>query len=306
MRSRLRSLMISMLARGGKSVIGRRLGKIRLVRRVYFFLLCILIRMKAKRVAPDTIRIEGHVIYLDPSDTGVARYLLEDGVYETYETLLFKNAVKEGMVVVDVGANIGWYTLVAAARVGDRGRVYAFEPDPSNYALLMKNIQANGYGNVIAVQKAISRETGTARLFLCVDNKGDHRIYDSHDGREAITVSVTSLDEFFRDNECPIDIIKMDMQGAEIAGLQGMSKVIKSNTDLMIFTEFWAVGLRNFGSSPAEFVEILRGHGFEVYVIEGTRLKPFDLARVMRMCAGGESVDLFCKRSKGPVVDSNE
>jgi len=88
-------------------------------------------------------------MYIDSRDTTVGTSLLKWGFFEKYETKLFKKSIKRGMVVLDIGANIGYYTLLAARLVGDEGKVFAFEPDPYNYSLLRKNIEANRYNNVI-------------------------------------------------------------------------------------------------------------------------------------------------------------
>ena len=89
-----------------------------------------------------------------------------DGVNEKYETELFKKMVQDGMVVVDIGANIGYYTLIAAKLVGNKGIVYAFEPEPSNYELLCQNIAINGYTNVVPIEKAVSKTSGKTKLYV--------------------------------------------------------------------------------------------------------------------------------------------
>ena len=107
-----------------------------------------------------------------------------NGVYEPCETEFVMNEIKKGDVVLDIGANIGYYTLIFARLVGEEGKVFAFEPDPENFALLKKNVEINGYHNVVLVQKAISNKTGKIRLFKFDDFKAGHRIHDSHDSRK--------------------------------------------------------------------------------------------------------------------------
>src|SRR3989337_192883 len=198
---------------------------------------------------------QGSKMYVDSRDTGVAPFLLEWGIYEKYETELFKRLVKKGMVVVDIGANIGYYTLLAAHPVGDEGKVFAFEPDPYNYNLLCKNIEVNGYRNVIPVQKAVSSKSGKSELFLDKSNLGGHSLSEANvDKSASITVEVTSLDDYFRNTDYKIDVIKMDVQGLEMEILEGMTNTINQNDDLKIITEFWPIGLRNSGSSPTGFL----------------------------------------------------
>ena len=130
-------------------------------------------------------------------------------------------------------------------------------------------------------------------------NKGDHRIYDSHDGREAITVEVTTLDAFFEKGQYPIDVIKVDIQGAEMAALQGMSEIVLKNDSLKIIIEFWPMMLQKFGFSPLEFLNKLIEYGFTLYVIasEEPWIKPASVTEIMNMCKGDEFLNLFCQKS---------
>src|SRR3989344_9219581 len=99
--------------------------------------------------SPMTV-IDGHTVYVDPVDS---LRLTTRGYYEPYLTRVFDQHIKKGDTVLDIGANIGYHTLHFARLVGETGKVYAFEPHPSNFALLKKNIEANGYKNVVLVQK---------------------------------------------------------------------------------------------------------------------------------------------------------
>lgn len=275
---------------------GKGLGKLPLVRRAYEFLY-------SYTMLPNEIalaEVEGQKMYFDTNDKyGMTGQLFLGGLYEKYETNLFRRVVGEGMTLVDLGANMGYYTLLAAKLVGRKGKVFAFEPDPDNFSLLLKNIEANGYNNVIPVQKAVSNKTGTTKLFLCQGNKADHRIYYSHDGRESITVDVTTLDTFFENERYPIDVIKMDIQGAEMAALQGMTEIVLKNDSLKIITEFWPWGLQSFGFSPLEFLDKLIEYGFTLYTVTSKEpwIKPVSVTQVMKMCKSGGALNLFCQKS---------
>src|SRR5262249_36182110 len=152
-----------------------------------------------------------------------------NGVYEPFETGLLQNQLRPGDVVVDVGANIGYYTLLFARCVGPRGRVFAFEPDQTNFDLLRRNVERNGYTNVTLVRKAVAAQSGKLRLYLCEDNKGDHRTYDSHDGRPSLEIDAVSLDDYFAGERGSIALIKMDIQGAEEGALRGMRRLLADN-----------------------------------------------------------------------------
>src|SRR5437867_3185244 len=95
--------------------------------------------------------VRGHWMHLDPTDSVVSPTLRHFGVFEPFETQLVQQMVRPGDVVLDVGANIGYYTLIFAELVGEQGHVYAFEPDPRNFAFLAKNVHSNRYRNVTLV-----------------------------------------------------------------------------------------------------------------------------------------------------------
>jgi len=130
------------------------------------------------------VNVQGNCMYASTADRIVALLLWKYSSHEDYEFSLMDNILQEGMTAIDIGANIGYYTLHIAKCVGPQGKVYAFEPDPENHRLLVKNIEANHYRNIIAIQKAVSKENGKTDLFFCEEHRGDHRIYDSHDGRK--------------------------------------------------------------------------------------------------------------------------
>lgn len=246
-----------------------------------------------RRLRPSEIivaSIQKHKMYVHPF------YIF---AFEKFETKLFKSLIREGMVVVDIGAYAGYYSLVAADLVGEEGKVYAFEPNPENYALLLKNLEVNRCQNAIPVQKAIADRNGRTRLFLAQENKGDHRLFDSNDGRESITVDVTSLDAFFKERDYRVDVLKMDIQGSEMAALKGMTKILEKNDDLKILTEFWPNGIRMSGASPEEFLKKLVEFGFELYHINEKRklIEPINVTCAMEMCKEDrDQINIFCKK----------
>jgi FkbM family methyltransferase len=258
-------------------------------------------RALAKISICDTVlaEVQGKKMYLDLSDRVHCETLYATGVWEKDVTAYLMKLLERGMVVVDIGANVGYYTLLAAEKVGGHGKVFAFEPEPSRYALLEKNVRVNGLKNVILVQKAVSNKPGAARLYLDPrHNKADHRLFDSSDGRESVAVETTSLDDFFKDKGLLIHVIKMDIQGAEMAALEGMADTIKRHHDLTLITEFWPDGMKAFGFSPTEFLSTLIGHGFHLYVLnEQTQsLQGVEPEQVMKICK--TEIYLVCRKGK--------
>lgn len=229
-------------------------------------------------------RVFGHLMWLDPDDTVVSRRLCLDGRFEAFETRLAARLVRPGDVAFDIGANIGYYTLLLARQVGPRGRVFAFEPDPRNFDLLRRNVEENGYTNVTLVPKAVAETTGTRRLYRNGENLGDHRLYDSHDGRDSVAVETAALDEMFAAAGARVDFIKMDIQGAEWSALHGMRRLLRHNPQVRLMTEFWPRGLRLSGGDAGRFLAALRELGFALSVIDAQAdcIEPLDEPALLR------------------------
>ena len=158
--------------------------------------------------------IQGSKMYLDASDPGISRGLLLRGVHEEIATKVLRQELKKGMVAVDIGANLGYYTLLEASIVGDEGQVYAFEPVPKNFDILTKNIIVNRYKNVKAYCKAVSSKSGTSKMALTAASNWGSMLDISDESvseymkqkmykltREVIKVDTVSLDEFLDGEE---------------------------------------------------------------------------------------------------------
>src|SRR3990167_6694466 len=136
--------------------------------------------------------------YLE-EDKYVGELIASTGQYEPYESKLLIKNIKDGDIVIDVGANIGYYTLLFAKKVGENGKVFAFEPDSASFAILEKNIKDNKFRNVEAFNIALSDKQEDLSLFISSENLGDHRLYDDHKvKREKMTVKADTLDLFFK------------------------------------------------------------------------------------------------------------
>ncbi len=251
-----------------------------------------------KRATADYVDdVLGHKMFLDERDSLA---LSINPVYEPVESQLLIDQIKAGNVVLDVGANIGYYTLQFARKVGEAGRVFAFEPDSKNFVLLAKNIQINGYCNVTLVNQAVSDATGDGKLFLSEENKGDHRIYQGHEARPSLEIQMTRLDDYFDAIDLTVDCIKMDIQGAEYRALLGMQKLLTRNVCVVLVTEFWPYGLRRSGAEPQAYLDLLLALGFELFEIDEAdgHLRPVQSSALMQRLADNleGSTNLLCKR----------
>ena len=124
----------------------------------------------------DFVEIEGRKIFTRNND-GLALSIFK--IYEPDQTEIVKKYVHEGDIVIDVGAHVGYYTLLMAQLVGKNGKVYSFEPDPVNFQLLKKSVEINEFENVILIQKAVSDTNEKVKLFLGDDDRAINRIYDA-------------------------------------------------------------------------------------------------------------------------------
>jgi FkbM family methyltransferase len=282
-----RGLAANPLARkiGDIRIGGATLGGLadRLVRRMIF----------APVSSPVLAVIHGHKMWLPAR--GTPDFLLQP--YEEGTTRLFCRLVQEGMLVVDVGAHVGYYALLAADQVGATGRVYAFEPEPTNYALLLKNIKLNRYTNIVAVQAAISDKSGPSSLFLG-RHSGSHSLFESADmSGTVVNVQATSLDDFFEREGWPrIHVMKVDVEGAEMAVLDGMSRLATNVGHLII--ELDAARLRAASTTPEALLRRLLRLGFDVQVIdERIGCTPLDVPSLLRRLRVARSVNLFCEKA---------
>lgn len=215
---------------------------------------------------PQYLMIENNRFYIDKWDDVISQELILSNRWEDYQTTLFKQNIKKGDVVIDIGAHIGYYTLIAANIVGKKGKVYAFEPDLKNFNILVKNIKVNKFKNIIPINKAVAEKNGKLDLFINPTNTGDHRIYQSKDKRKTMKINVITLNNMLRNEK--VDLIKMDIQGSELVALKGASYILAKNKNIKIITEFWPGGLNLSGGSPKEFLQLLRSSKFTLYNID--------------------------------------
>ncbi len=209
----------------------------------------------------------GHEMVLDGQDNLALSVV---GYHERMITSLIQQIVRPGDIVVDIGAHIGYYTLLLARSVGVSGHVYAFEPDVDNFSLLKENVGRNGYERSVTIeQMAIADTPGTVALYHSTST-GDHRIYDSGNDRERTLTQASTLDTYFCNQE-RINFIKMDIQGAEALALRGSSRTLARNQDVQMITEFWPFGLMMAGTDPDDYVQSLEQLGFHLHLIDNAR-----------------------------------
>ena len=175
-----------------------------------------------------------------------------------------QEVVKEGDTVIDIGANIGYFTILLANLVGPKGRVYAFEPDPRNFSLLQCTIERNGWTQVIAEQKAVSNKTEELLLYQTKSRTDNSLTPTEH--ISTVKVQVVALDDFLPD-EHHISFVKMDMDGSEPLAIQGMTRLIQQSPNIRVLAEYEPGNVKRYLSAPLDFITIAEQHGLSLTAI---------------------------------------
>jgi FkbM family methyltransferase len=203
----------------------------------------------------------------------VGRHIYKRGVHQQELTRFLAGAAKEvrpGDVIFDVGAHVGWFSLVLDRLTPEGVRIYAFEPDPVNHAFLRENVELNGAGKVIPVRVALSDREGTARLHRYhPKNLGRHSLLALPDGAGDVEVATTTLDRF-RAREGlarrPPRLVKIDVEGYEAFVLEGARETLRSCP--LVVQEHCPALLARAGIEPLSFLRRMAEDGFRPHRLE--------------------------------------
>ncbi len=201
----------------------------------------------------------------------IVGWVLAREPWEPSQTAWIKSQLRAGDFAVDVGANLGWFTVVMARLVGSTGSVASFEPEPRNFELLRRNVEENNVAGVCNLfQTALSNKAGNCTLEKSHNNFGDHRIrlrapgefadnYFGEEDREEVTVPAISLDDKLEQaglSDKKVRLLKMDAQGSEVLIMQGAQKTL-AKCEFMI-TEYWPYGMERLGASAEDFYNCVK------------------------------------------------
>jgi len=192
------------------------------------------------------------------------------------EIALMQQHIREGDVVLDIGANIGFYTQILSELVGETGKVYAFEPDKTNYTYLLRN--AGHLKNVEFFNKAVSEKSGKITLYHSDLLNVDHKTYATANYTSSTEIDCIAVDDIIPDLK--VNFIKIDIQGYEYFAFKGMSKILLNNHYLKILTEFYPYGINQSGVSSIEFIDLLRQQQFTPFICEAGELIPLKEAEI--------------------------
>lgn len=197
-----------------------------------------------------------------------SRDIDEQGTWEPFATTVFSRLLQPDDVVLDLGANIGWFSVIASKGLGEGGRVFAFEPDPQNHRLLRINTGMADTANRVSVfNMAVSDTEGTLPLYRSESNRGDHRLFADANAREFVEVAVTTLDRFLESSGRLPTVVKSDTQGSESRILRGAQGLFARGWRPLILCEFWPFGLTHSGDDPLALWHTLEGMGYTMYEV---------------------------------------
>jgi FkbM family methyltransferase len=201
-----------------------------------------------------------------------------DGYYDMPSVRVLRRLLQKGMTFIDVGTHVGQYTLLAANLVAPAGAVHSFEPQPDTFDLLKHNIEANGVLNVHLNQCALGETKSQVQLYVArPDNIGQSSLRrpDNYSGT-SITVPCQSLDDYAEEQGIHrIDLIKIDVEGAELGVLKGARKILSRGSKPHLIVEFWEPFQRECGTSCDEMAAFLKDHGYKLFWIAESELVPY-------------------------------
>ena len=223
---------------------------------------------------------DGCAFHVSAAKASISGTQFSYGGYEADETRLMGEAVRAGSTVVDVGANFGWHAIHLAKRVGDSGKVLAFEPIPATYAELTENVALNSCKNLKAFSFALGNETSTISMYLPKTDLGAGAASQFLDTGDRVEVSMFRLDDVLeREGVEHVDFIKADIEGGELNFLRGAERLI-ARCHPIIFVEIVDIHCHRFGSTPQDLIQMLTGHGYRGnYIDEDGSLVAIDAVR---------------------------
>ena len=202
-------------------------------------------------------------------DSPAFKNFLKDNPHERGEIKFLESIVKEGMTVIDIGANIGITTVAVAKKIGRRGKLYSFEPTPEYFDILKENISSNGLENVKAYELAVTDQVGRVDFY----HKGLSSGIVFEGGAKKFNISATTIDRFLSEEKMErIDLINMDCEGSELLVLEGAKETLRENK-IKIFCEVHHDFLKQLGQSVEELVQYLQGLEFQVQSVSLDDLK---------------------------------
>lgn len=249
----MEQLIFNIFKKVSTKLRGSGLGKFPFVMDFYKFIV--------SKTSPKRIEIDGIVYFLDNQDSlGLSVF----GVNDETQTNLIKRTIKKDWNVIDVGAHIGYYSMLYAKLVGKKGRVFSFEPARDTFKLLTTNIAANNFTQVTAENYAVAEKNKKISFSVSSDPL-TNKIVNQFTQGSYYQIRAISLDDYFKSFKKPIHFVKIDVEGAEYSVLQGMKMIIRKNKNIKLLIEFCPQHLEEYNQSGKKLLDLLQKFGFIFY-----------------------------------------
>ena len=214
------------------------------------------------------VRADSFTYYLPKRDNILRHSIVNTAGWEPLQSKLMQRYLKPGDTMIDIGAHIGYYTLLGSRAVGSGGKIVAFEPDPNTASFLAKNVKTNALNNVIIEPYALSNTAGELTLHVHPENTGDNSIVANGERNKEVTVKTIRLDDYLEKHPTDVALIKIDTQGAEGFITEGMLATLENNPDVKIILEFWPQELNKAGSDVSGLLDLFFSRGFHCFDIQ--------------------------------------
>ncbi len=185
---------------------------------------------------------------------------------DLHEIELLKQLIQPGDHVLDIGANIGFYAKIISNLVGEKGKVYCFEPDKTNYNYLVKNTR--GIPNITRFNLAVSDKEELIKVYKSKLLNVDHRTYPVNNYDSVEEINAKSIDGMLGKDIEKIDLIKIDIQGFELTAFKGMQNLLSKQNNIKILAEYWPHGFKRAGTSAIEFYDFFDKLNYQFKLID--------------------------------------
>ncbi len=239
------------------------------------------------RLSPSDVAyvsVGGIDVALDMADRSVSAHIIETGEWEPQVVHVLRKYLTVGSVFVDIGANVGWHSAVGSSIVGPGGRVYSIEPNPDNARLIAHTIQRNDLTNVELLPFALSERTGFAAFRSAIGSNGGFA-WGNDPSFIDPAVTIVPTVRFDDLDIAHVDVIKMDVEGAEPMVMRGAVKMIERDHPVIIFEFSCDMTQRVGGVEPREHLRFFEDHGYTLSIIDrsgGSQIPVTDVDALLR------------------------
>ena len=219
----------------------------------------------------------GCKIFLDTRDMTLVPHIILNGIWEPAVTRVITDFLQPGQRVLEVGSNLGWYTLLIAHHIGPSGRLISFEANADLAKFTFDSICINGFTERVQLHSlAVSDKTGETTFYVRGRHLGNsslgkasqEHLDELYDSLQSIVTPTVALDTFLQGNDRKIDLMKIDVEGAEPLVFKGMEQILRENENITIIMEYSPLQMQGIGLDPAEAMSMLFQLGFNAYQIE--------------------------------------